>query len=323
MSAQTETDVGELQRLPIDQIDANPKNPRLEFPAEELDKLSTSIDNEGILVPVVVYLNDEGRFTLIDGERRYRCARDLGHDEVPAVVRTEQSEIEHLVSMFNIHHMRESWQDIPTAKALAQVVAHISESESRDPTDTELADITGLSRERIQRFRFAVTLPEEYQEYIRTGEIPLNWFWELNRSVIQPLARRRRHLMDALGRDAVTKAYVNKRRNGVITSAVTLRRVASIIDYAERDAGESGNHSSVLDDTLKALVEDEDLTVEQAYQDTIQMMVETETLARNARNLVSGVRRLLNRVQSDDERAAVVEIARDLHHQLDQIIPAA
>lgn len=86
MSAtQAETTSLELRDLDVDQIDPNPANPRLIFPQDELDKLTESIALEGVLVPILVYPKDD-RFVLVDGERRFRCAMQLGHDKIKAVI---------------------------------------------------------------------------------------------------------------------------------------------------------------------------------------------------------------------------------------------
>ena len=76
---------GHLKNLPIGDIQPNPRNPRLIFPEEELDRLAASIDQEGILVPIAVFKNEDNTtFTLIDGERRYKCAIRLGFQQIPA-----------------------------------------------------------------------------------------------------------------------------------------------------------------------------------------------------------------------------------------------
>lgn len=82
--------VSQLQSLPMDQIDPNVGNPRLIFPQEELDKLIESISHEGVLVPIVVFPKD-GRYTLVDGERRFRSARELGLAEIPALITDERT----------------------------------------------------------------------------------------------------------------------------------------------------------------------------------------------------------------------------------------
>lgn len=320
---ENEKDIPRLANLPINTIKANPRNPRLVFPAEELDKLSVSIAKEGILVPLVVFADDEGSFTLIDGERRYRCARDLGFREVPALVSEQKGDIEHLISMFNIHQMREQWQDMPTANALETLVSELVNQHGKEPSNSELSEITGLSQERIKRLRYATTLPSEYQGYIKEGTIPLNWFWELHRHVIQPLAQQRQAIVQEFGKEEIRQAFVDKRLSGIITDSVSLRRVRPIINLAARDAEESGSESSILDETLRNLIRDSELTIATAYEDSVQIMVETDKLDHNTKNMIKGFRRLLTKARNAEERAAIMAIAGSLYEELGQILSEA
>jgi len=79
--------------------------------------------------------------------------------------------------MFNIHLVREPWKDIPTARALGKLADDLRETQGSEPSDQALRDITGLSIERVRRFRYVLTLPVEWQEYINDDTIPLNFFW--------------------------------------------------------------------------------------------------------------------------------------------------
>lgn len=322
MSAEPEIGGGptRLEQLQVSDVDPNPANPRLVFPEEELDRLAESIAQEGILVPIVVFEEKGGRYTLIDGERRFKCALRLGFDTVPALVRLPMDDVANLVSMFNIHQMREPWRDIPTARALAQLAAAIEVEIGEEPKDSLLAERTGLSTERVRRLRFAVRLPEDYQAYISDGTIPLNWFWELDRNVVQPLAKNRRALFDEFGHEGVLEAFVDKRLAGVITDTVSLRNVRPIINFAARDAEENETNESVLDETIRKLLTDQDLTIATAYEDTVQIMVEVGKLQRSTENMVKGFDRLLARTRNDGERAMVLDIAVALRTELDRLI---
>ncbi len=120
MSAAPDSEYYVLRQINVDDIVPNDRNPRLVFPQDELDRLADSISDQGVLVPIVVYPQNE-KFVIVDGERRFRCARDLGLTTVPANITTEKSQPELLQQMFNIHLIREPWQDMPTAKALHQM----------------------------------------------------------------------------------------------------------------------------------------------------------------------------------------------------------
>lgn len=321
MSAtQPEAPTAELRDLELALIDPNPGNPRLVFPQEELDKLAESISNEGVLVPIVVY-EKAGRFVLVDGERRFKCALLLGLDTIPAVITGERSEQDTLVQMFNIHLIREPWRDMPTAKALGRLIAALQASGQGDVSDSQLRDMTGMSTERIKQLRYALALPPEWQEHIDNGDIPLNWFWELEKNVIRPLAKQRPALLDELGSSSVVEAFVNKRLEGITaTDSVSLRKIRPIINYAGADAEASGKNESFLDDTIRSLVNDPDLTIDDAYEDTVQIMVEADKLERRTNAMLANFDRLLNRARTAEERQVVKDIGEKFVDKLTELL---
>lgn len=83
------------REVPVAAIRPNPEQPRHLFDPDELRQLADSIAEHGLLQPVVVVETDGG-YTLIAGERRWRAARQLGMESIPAIVRTanEQQQLE-------------------------------------------------------------------------------------------------------------------------------------------------------------------------------------------------------------------------------------
>jgi ParB/RepB/Spo0J family partition protein len=307
-----EVAVHELRPLNVADIGPNPKNPRLYFPPEELDRLAQSIDEKGILVPVVVWQEGD-KFILIDGERRWRCAQELALPTVPAVITEKPSDEDNLVQMFNIHMVRESWQDMPTARALGEIM-----SETGVESVSELSTLTGLSDERVKRLKHALELPADFQQYIEDGRIKLNFFWELKRNVVDPLSRQRPTLFGELGEQEVLKAFAAKRLNNVISDTVSLRDVRPIINHASDDAGEPENPSS-LDETLRELVVNPEYGVQEAYEDTVMVVVEADKLERRAETMAKSFRRLLDKAKDDEERNHVKGVARKLIAELSEI----
>jgi ParB family chromosome partitioning protein len=79
--------VSELRNIKLDQISADPEQPRRNFDETALDELTTSIKEHGILQPIVV-TPQAGGYVIVAGERRFRAAKKAGLDKVPALVRT-------------------------------------------------------------------------------------------------------------------------------------------------------------------------------------------------------------------------------------------
>jgi ParB family transcriptional regulator, chromosome partitioning protein len=80
-------DTQELAHVPVEQIHANPRQPRKRFDHEATAGLADSIRHQGIVQPVVLRPRPEGGYELIAGERRWRAAREAGVPTVPAVIR--------------------------------------------------------------------------------------------------------------------------------------------------------------------------------------------------------------------------------------------
>jgi ParB family chromosome partitioning protein len=84
-----------IQKLPLDVIAPNPDQPRQHFDDTALEQLADSIKQYGILQPLVVTPESDGKYGIIAGERRYRASKLAGLSSVPAIVRSSK-ELERL-----------------------------------------------------------------------------------------------------------------------------------------------------------------------------------------------------------------------------------
>jgi ParB family transcriptional regulator, chromosome partitioning protein len=165
----------------IEEISPNPLNPRLLFDREELDELKKSIGKVGILVPVTVYRNKKNfpntPFVLLDGERRWRCAKELERETIPANIIDEPSDdTQNILYMFNIHHFRKEWALFPTALKLEVLIEKLG-------TDKEnaLSEFTGVSRSTIRRCKTLLWYPKKYRDLLmeKGSKISTDFFIEL------------------------------------------------------------------------------------------------------------------------------------------------
>jgi ParB/RepB/Spo0J family partition protein len=299
-----------------DHIEINPENPRIHFPQEDLEKLSESISERGILVPLSVYRKPgvKDRFVLVDGERRWRCATRLGLKEVPAIVIPKPNDIDNLLTMFHIHLVREPWDSMPTVAALHKVIERTG---TKDPE--KLRELTGLSGIKIKQFLFAATLPKEYQRLIDAGTIPLNFFYELQQHALKPLETMRPTIFKKLGSRKILDAFVKKRLANAIPDTVELRQIRQIVKVAHEEAG-SADAKSDLDDAIIQLIQKPEQTIQETYEDTVEMVVEAEKFARQCTQLVDRFDRLMRKTSDKQERKAVVRSIQKLHAQLQKRI---
>lgn len=154
----------QLSRLTPDSISPNPDNPRLIFREEEMQQLLDSISKVGIKVPLSVY-RDDGKYVLVDGERRWRCARKLNLKEVPAIVQPKPGPLENILTMFNIHNVRVDWDLMPMALKLGQVRDMLAE-EGQPSSPRDLAGLSGVSLPTVRRALELLELPKRYQRLL-------------------------------------------------------------------------------------------------------------------------------------------------------------
>lgn len=306
--------MADLVHLKVSDIHADPGNPREEFPQDELDRLAESIDQVGILVPVVVYEVAGKGYRLLDGERRWRCAKVLGLSEIPAVIVDQPDDGARLLQMFNIHLVREQWKEIPTSHALKHLM------EATGITDNkELSQRTGLSVQQIERYKFALDLTGDVKAAVESGEVGLNFFHEVWKSIVQPLRANRPEVVKEYSDEQLLEKFLAKRRSGAVTDVVSVRNAKFIIRKAAEDDPDSVQKGP-LDETLTRLIEDENLSVTEAYEDTVMVTVEADKLQVRADGMVSAFQRLLSKAASEEERDAIKAIAKKLITDLTALI---
>src|SRR6266446_5893901 len=160
-----------LQEISPDRIRKNPDNPRLVFREDEMNELLESIREVGIKVPVSLY-EDGQHYVLIDGERRWRCAKKLNLPTMPGIVQPKPTRLENLLMMFNIHNVRIDWDPMPMALKLREV-AKLLEKEGQPTNAKALSAVTGVPLASVRRALDLLDLPERYQRLLlREAEKP-------------------------------------------------------------------------------------------------------------------------------------------------------
>jgi ParB family transcriptional regulator, chromosome partitioning protein len=150
--------------IPLDRIDRNPYQPRLEFDPVTLDELKRSIQEKGIIQPITVRRTGE-RYQLISGERRVRAAREAGLDRVPAYI-IRVSTNEEMLELALIENLqREHLNPIEIAISYKRLI-----DECRY-TQEEVSQKIGKDRTTITNFLRLLKLPEPIQAAVRKGEI--------------------------------------------------------------------------------------------------------------------------------------------------------
>ncbi len=146
--------------VPTDRLLPNPHNPRLLFDRRPLRILRESIKKVGILVPLTVYkAAGQDKYTILDGQRRWMCAQELGLRTVPINRIAEPNVVQNIVTMFQIHKLREDWELMPTALKLEVLM-----NELQMRSAGRLAELTGLDQAVVIRCKKLLSFPKKYQD---------------------------------------------------------------------------------------------------------------------------------------------------------------
>lgn len=145
-----------ILQIPVDQIDANPQQPRTNFDHADLEDLINSIKVHGVIQALVV-TRKGGRYELIAGERRLRASKILGLPTVPCVLR-EADEQEKLEIALIENVVRSNLNPLEEALAYQKLVTEFN------LTQEEVADKVGKSRSAVANAIRILALPEVVQK---------------------------------------------------------------------------------------------------------------------------------------------------------------
>ena len=274
--------------LPVDQLKPSPHNPRKLFDPAPLKNLRESIRKHGVLVPLTVYkLPGQNRYGIIDGERRYRCCRDLaaeGRDvSVPVNVVASPDNKASLIYMFNIHQFREQWELMPMALALESLMELIGTSDS-----AHLRAATGLSDPTLKRCRIILSFPERYRkmslEEDPSKRIRSNFWIELH-PLLDLIEEELPDRVERDGRDGVTDLLVEKYRRGRIKSVIHFRRILEAFDVQDDEDGREH-----VREVIGQYLDDPDLETRKAFDEFIAD-------SRRREGAIEAVQKFMNRLR--------------------------
>jgi ParB family chromosome partitioning protein len=150
--------------VPLSLIDANPAQPRTAIRPEALDQLARSIQESGVVQPILLRPIAQGRYQIIAGERRFRAAQKIGLATIPAVVRkVADDRVLEFALIENIQ--REELTPIEEAQALRRLQDELG------LTQESLAGKVGKDRATVANTMRLLRLPAEVREELQKGTL--------------------------------------------------------------------------------------------------------------------------------------------------------
>ncbi len=151
------TGTPELAHVPLEQIHANPRQPRKRFDHEATAGLADSIRSQGVVQPVLLRPRLEGGYELIAGERRWRAAREAGVATLPAVIREADDRDTLLLGLVE-NVARENLSPIEEARGYAVLMDEFELSIG------EVADRGGRAKPAVSKQASMLERPDEVLE---------------------------------------------------------------------------------------------------------------------------------------------------------------
>ena len=158
--------VNTIAAIPIEQIEANPFQPRDQFEEEALNELAESIKTQGIIQPLTVRRLSAKSYQLISGERRLRASKLAGLTEVPAYIRTANDQ--EMIEMALIENIqRENLNAMEVAFSFQRMLDECNLKQD------ELGDRVGKNRTTVTNYLRLLKLPPMIQAAIRDQQISM------------------------------------------------------------------------------------------------------------------------------------------------------
>lgn len=153
-----------IQDIELDKIVPNRYQPRREFSDDSIKELAETLDKDGLLQPIVVRENGEDQYEIIAGERRYRAAKSLNWETIPAIVNNMNDD--QAASLALIENLqREDLNPIDEAKAYTNLM------KLNDLTQTALAKDMGKSQSYVANKLRLLKLDDDVQKALIEGKI--------------------------------------------------------------------------------------------------------------------------------------------------------
>ena len=158
--------VTSITRVPLHDIEANPKQPRHDFDEQSLQELASSIRRYDLIQPVTVSKLATGKFRLVSGERRLRAARIAGLKDIPAYVR--QANDQQLLELALLENLqREDLNAIEISLSYKRMMDELS------LTQEQVAENMGKDRSTVTNYIRLLKLPPDIQVAVRSGELSM------------------------------------------------------------------------------------------------------------------------------------------------------
>ena len=310
-----------LKHIPPDKIKPNPDNPRIIFRQEEMESLMVSIARIGVQVPITVY-KDGVSYFLLDGERRWRCAKKLNLKEIPALVQEKPTRLQNLLLMYNIHALREQWDYFTMATNLTKIIDLFVNEHGYTPNEIELSEETGLTRGQIRRCHMLIDLPDQFKDMLlKELELPKSqqkltedFFIEMERSLKTVTNRIPKYENEI---DEIRNTLVSKFKDGVIGAVTDFRQLSKIATAIKNFGLRQIKAERALN---KLFDEDNEIGIKDIYHQTVEFEYDEKKASQYIESLTEYLSDILEEDKKDNLNDSFLSQLRELFKRIKKLL---
>lgn len=285
-----------------------------------MEILLDSISKQGILVPLIVFKDDSGRWTLLDGERRWICAKKLNFQTVPVYEIPKPTKLENLLRMFNIHNVREEWTLLETAWKLEIIIDELQLIDA-SVSIVSLSEYTGLTKATVTRCKQLLSLDKKYQELIFSEakkskskikeQITEDFFIEMMRAV-RAIERDAKALYRKLGgQNKIIDQFIEKQQAGSLRAVTEFRKIPLMLTQAQGKTVKKRVRKEI-----QRIVEEPTYEIDSGYEATVRY----DILSLTVRKIVDNLRDELSVYKwPEEDRYRSLELKESLEQLIEMI----
>ncbi|HEU4673167.1 MAG TPA: ParB/RepB/Spo0J family partition protein [Candidatus Limnocylindrales bacterium] len=196
--------VAGVRQIPVDGIEPNPEQPRLEFDEQSLEELAASIREHGVLQPILVRPIGAARYQLIAGERRWRASKRAGRDTIPALIEEIDDDTALEISIIE-NLQREDLSPLDEATIYDRMIREHGYSIRR------LADKLGKDKGYLENRLRLADAPDEVRQLVSVRKDTLSHAYELLKV---PDPKKRRRLAEQVARGELSLVKLREKIEG-------------------------------------------------------------------------------------------------------------
>lgn len=256
----------QIELIALSKVVPDVNQPRQEFSPEAMERLEHSIKAQGILTPLSLEILPDGRYLIVDGERRYRASKTVGLKEIPAVICDAMAPQERLIKRFHLQEQHSSWSAYDKARAIVAL------QEEMGLNQGELAATLGISVTTIKGYLSLTQLSKRTVDATIKARLPFD--------VLRELAVTTAKVDSVKTKAALEAALLSKLERKVITSARDFRKYRVAIKYGGEEM-------------IEKIIKEENLTPSEALKKSDgEMAVALKSVLSNLAWAASSVTKL-------------------------------